>query len=122
MYVGAAISKLRLSRKGFSHAVGLDVNICDAMLSRIALKVLGLENTFGLSKPPDLSTMQVRIDNALIHKRDRHGWSYDAGKNAIVLDGYAVPYPGAEVVFNYAEWIGPQEAFETQDIDTGEQQ
>jgi len=98
---------------------GLRESICsldyDAMLSRIALKVLGLENTFGLSKPPDLSTMVVRIDDALIHRRDRHGWSYDAGRNAIMFDGYAVPYPGAEVVFRYAEWIGPQEAFESQD-------
>ena len=100
---------------------GLRESICsldyDAMLSRIALKVLGMENTFGLSRPPDLGTMEVRIDDALVHRRDRHGWSYDAGKNAIVFDGYAVPYPGAEIVFSYAEWIGPAEGLETQGED-----
>jgi hypothetical protein len=102
---------------------GLRESICsldyDAMLSRIALKVLGMENTFGLSRAPDLSTMQVRVDNAIVHRRDRHGWSYNAGKNAIVFDGYAVPYPGAEIVFSYAQWVGPQDAFDNQLDDTG---
>jgi hypothetical protein len=106
-----------------SSTEGLRESICsldyDAMLSRIALKVLGMENTFGLSNAPDLSTMEVRVDNALVHRRDRHGWSYDAGKNAIVFDGYAVPYPGAEVVFSYARWVGPQEGFENQLEDSG---
>ena len=67
--------------------------------------------------------MTVRIDDAYIHRRDRHGWSYDAGRNAIVFDGYAVPYPGAEVVINYAQWIGPADAFELQGSEVeGEEQ
>lgn len=102
---------------------GLRESICsldyDAMLSRIAMKVLGLENTFGLSKPPDLATMEVRVDSAVVHRRDRHGWSYDAGKNAIVFDGYAVPPPGAEIVFSYAEWVGSQDGLEEQNEDSG---
>ena len=112
-----------------SNTDGLRESICsldyDAMLSRIALKVLGMENTFGLSKPPDLATMEVRIDDALVHRRDRHGWSYNAGKNAIVFDGFAVPYPGSEVVISYGEWIGPAEGLENQndeEQDTGEEQ
>ena len=92
---------------------GLRESICsldyDAMLGRIALKVLGLNDRIYLSAPPDLGTVEVRIDDVLIHRRERHGWRYDAGDNCIIFDGYAVPYPGSEVVVRYGEWIGPSE-------------
>jgi len=97
---------------------GLRESICsldyDAMLNRIALKVLGLQNTFKLSAAPDLATLEVRVDEALIHRRKRHGWHYNAGTNTIVLDGYSVPYPGSYVIIRYAEWIGPQDEFASQ--------
>jgi hypothetical protein len=89
---------------------GIRESICsleyEAMLSRVALKVLGLESTFALNAAPDLNTMEVLVEGALVHRRERHGWQYDAGINAIVFDGYAVPQPGAEIVFKYALWIG----------------
>ena len=78
----------------------------DAMLERVALQVLGLDNTFALSAVPDLDTVEVRVDGALLHPRARHGWRYDAGANAIILDGYAVPPPGAAVEIRYYEWLG----------------
>ena len=75
---------------------GLRESICslhyDALLNRLAMKVLGLQDRIYLTAPPDLSTVDVRIDDALIHQRDRHGWRYDAGENSIVFDGYAVPF------------------------------
>ena len=84
------------------------------MLNRIALKALGLENTFKLSGAPSLATLEVRVDGISIHRRDRHGWRYDAGLNAIILDGYAVPYPASDIIIKYAQWIGPQDDFEAQ--------
>ena len=82
------------------------------MLERIALKVLGLENTFALSTAPDLDSMEVLVDGALVHRRERHGWHYNAGLNAIVFDGFAVPPPGAEIVFKYFLWIGTEDSLE----------
>lgn len=89
---------------------GLRESICaydyDAMLERVALQVLGLQVRFALSKLPELATMEVRVDGALVHRRDRHGWRYDAGDNSIVFDGYAVPPPGAAIEVAYFEWAG----------------
>jgi hypothetical protein len=98
---------------------GLRESICsldyDAMLGRIALKVLGLNDRIYLSAPPDLGTIEVRIDDVLMHRRERHGWRYDAGDNCIIFDGYAVPYPGSEVIVRYGEWIGPTEELMEED-------
>ena len=100
---------------------GLRESICslnyEAMLNRMAMKVLGLQDRIFLSSPPDLQTMEVRIDGALIHQRDRHGWSYDAGENSVIFDGYAVPYPGAEVVVRYAQWIGPPKEWDEDELE-----
>lgn len=97
---------------------GVRESICsldyDAMLQRIAVKVLGLDDTFALSKSPTLASLEVSVDGAFIHQRDRHGWRYDAGENTLIFDGYAVPYPGAEIVIRYPEWLGPEDAFEEQ--------
>ena len=89
---------------------GMRDSICaadyDAMLERMALKVIGLETTFYLSLVPDVDSVEVRSNGALIHPRQRHGWHYDAGLNAIVFDGYAVPPPAAQVEAKYYEWQG----------------
>ncbi|MBM74182.1 MAG: hypothetical protein CMK59_02170 [Proteobacteria bacterium] len=104
---------------------GLRESICslnyEAMLNRMAMKVLGLQDRIFLSSPPDLETMEVRIDGALIHQRDRHGWRYDAGENSVIFDGYAVPYPGAEVVVRYAQWIGPPKEWGDEEIELEEE-
>ncbi len=101
---------------------GLRESICslhyDALLERIALKVLGLDNTFALNAAPDLDTLEVLVNGASIHRRERHGWQYDAGLNAVVFDGFAVPPPGADIVFRYALWIGTEEDLEASVEDT----
>lgn len=104
---------------------GLRESICslsyESLLERIALKVLGLSNTFALNAAPDLGTMQVLVNGAQIHRRERHGWQYDAGLNAIVFDGFAVPPPGADISFKYDLWIGSEESLEASFTDTGEE-
>ncbi len=90
---------------------GLRESICaldyDAMLERIALQVLGLNTTFALSYFPNPESLEVRVDDVLVEKRDRHGWRHEAGDNTIVFDGYAVPRPGAEIAVSYFQWVGP---------------
>ena len=48
----------------------------------------------------------------LLYQRDENGWRYDAGKNAIVLDGYAVPGPGEGLEVRYYAWQGNIEEVE----------
>ena len=57
---------------------GLRESICslhyDALLERIALKALGLENTFALNAAPDLDTLQVLVNGAIsIAEKDMAG-------------------------------------------------
>jgi hypothetical protein len=96
---------------------GLRESICsfdyDAMLSRVAQHVLGLNVRFALLKIPNLDTVEVKVDGIIIHRRDRHGWWYDAGDNSIVFDGYAVPPPGSAIVITYYEWQGMNAPLDT---------
>lgn len=89
---------------------GVSDSICRKDLSdtmkALALNGLGLTDTFPLSTVPELETMEVRVDGVLIHQRERNGWSYDAGLNAVILDGYAIPGPDSEVEVRYYEWLG----------------
>jgi hypothetical protein len=73
-----------------------------------------------LNAAPDLSTLEVLVNGAQIHRRPRHGWQYDAGLNAIVFDGFAVPPPGADIVFRYALWIGTDAVLEASVTDTAD--
>lgn len=97
---------------------GLRESICSAdysaLLERIALKVLGLENRFALREVPDPTTLEVRVDGALIPQRERHGWTWDAGTNIVSLDGYAVPAPGSTVDIRYYQWMGSLDVLEDQ--------
>lgn len=101
---------------------GLRESICsldyETMLERVALRVLGLETTFYLRAVPDPASMEVLVDGAQIPARERHGWRYEAGLNAVVFDGYAVPQPGSDIVIRYYEWLGP--AFEEEESDVEE--
>lgn len=98
-------------------SLGLRESICSldygAMLERVALRVLGLTTTFELDAVPAPASLEVIVDGAIIPSRARHGWRYEAGVNAVVFDGYAVPQPGAEIVVRYYDWLGP--AFDDED-------
>lgn len=89
---------------------GLRESICspdfEGLLSRVALRALGLEVRFFLSAVPDLSTLAIYVDEVLVHERPQHGWRYDVGDNSIVFDGLAVPPPGSQVYASYLEWFG----------------
>ncbi len=95
---------------------GAKESICSsdygALLERVALHVLGLENEFALTELPELDSLEARVDEVLIHRRDRHGWHYEAGENLVVLDGYSVPPPGSTFVVRYFEWYGLEESLE----------
>ena len=50
------------------------------------------------------------MTQVLLHRRDRHGWRYEAAENLIVLDGYAVPPPGSTLTVRYYPWLGLEES------------
>ncbi len=78
----------------------------DALLERVAFHVLGMNAAFALEAVPAPDTMEVRVDGALVHRRDRHGWRYEAGDNTLVFDGFAIPGPGAGIEVSYTDWMG----------------
>ena len=54
----------------------------------------------------DLGSIEVRREDVLLYQREENGWQYDAGQNAIVLDGYAIPGPGESIEVKYYGWLG----------------
>ena len=72
--------------------------------------------SFCLSIPLDFPGGNVlnprRLPPVLSPTGDENGWRYDAGKNAIVLDGYAVPGPGEGLEVRYYAWQGNIEEVE----------
>ena len=77
------------------------------IMTSLALTASRLSDTFYLSRMPVLSTLEVRVDDVLIKERATDGWQYDAGDNAVVFDGYAVPRAGQHVTLTYFDLLGP---------------
>jgi hypothetical protein len=78
-------------------------------MKALALNALGLVDTFPLSLVPEPESIEVRRDGVLLYQREQNGWRYDAGQNAIVVDGYAIPGPGEGLEVRYYEWMGDVE-------------
>jgi hypothetical protein len=79
------------------------------LLTRIGLDVGGWNDTFFLEHVPAPETLVVSVDGVAIHERDEDGWRYDAGDNAIVFTGRAIPRPGMTVLVEYTPWVGAAE-------------
>lgn len=78
----------------------------DAMLARMALHVLGLEDQFALAELPELDSMEVLLDERVVPRDPVNGWSYEAGNNLLVLHGDYVPSPGEVLQASYYQWYG----------------
>ena len=91
---------------------GVQDSICRAdftdTMKALALNALGLTDTFPLRMVPEPETIEVRLEGVLLYERPENGWQYDAGLNAIVLDGYAIPGPGAGIEVRYFAWLGAE--------------
>lgn len=96
---------------------GMTASICagdfSTTMKQLALNAMGLNDTFPLAVVPELSTMEVWVDSTEIERADTDGWRYDAGDNAVILDGFAVPAPGATVLVRYYPWMGSGESEQT---------
>jgi len=76
------------------------------ILQRIALQVIGWNDTFVLARLPDPETLKVWVDSVVIPEREVDGWTYAPGDNAILFHGRAVPRPGMEVLVEYLPLMG----------------
>ncbi len=96
---------------------GLQDSICrqdfSETMQQLALNALGLQASFTLSQVPEPGSVEVRLNDVLLYERAENGWQYDAGQNAITLDGYAVPGPGMGLSIQYFEWSGNSLAADT---------
>lgn len=79
------------------------------LLTQVGLDAAGWNDTFVLEQLPQPDTIVVRVDAVVIPQRERDGWVYDAGDNAVVFDGRAVPRPGMTVDIEYVPWVGPED-------------
>jgi len=75
------------------------------VLEDIGFALAGVGDTFVLEGLPDATTLEVRVEEVLMPQlspeRNRDGWTYDPGANAILFTGFAVPRPGQEVRVTY---------------------
>lgn len=89
---------------------GLTDSICrqdfSDTMKQLALNAIGLTDTFYLTQVPEPGSIEVRRNEVLLYERAENGWQYDAGLNAIVLDGYAIPGPGEGIEVKYYGWLG----------------
>jgi hypothetical protein len=79
---------------------GVSASVCSsnwaASLNAIADGLLRPRNTFPLSAPPDLATLQVVIDGSATT-----AWHYDASTRSVVFD--TPPAPGSQILLHYSE-------------------
>ncbi len=61
------------------------------------LSATGQTDRFGLSTPPDPTTIVVMVDGVI----QESGWTYDEAGQAVVFDADAVPDPGAHIQVDY---------------------
>ena len=89
---------------------GLFESICQedfaGVMASLGLLAAGMVDRFPLTAIPELSSLEVRVDDVLIHQRPHDGWQYDAADNAIVFDGYAIPRPGQGIEVRYFDFLG----------------
>lgn len=102
---------------------GLTDSICrqdfSDTMKQLALNAMGLTDTFHLSAVPEPDSIEVRRDGVLLYERAQNGWRYDAGENAIVVDGYAIPGPGQGLEVRYYAWMGNLEETDTASAEAG---
>lgn len=80
------------------------------VLGQVGLDVAQWNDRFVLSRIPDAQTLQVRVDQVLMHEREEDGWIWSAGENAVVFTGRAIPRPGMAVQVDYEIDIGGEPA------------
>jgi hypothetical protein len=84
---------------------GITGSICDSdyssSLNFIQQQIVALSTQFLLSTTPNVATIVVTINGAVVPQSSTNGWVYNATNNSIQFFGTAVPPQGASVAINY---------------------
>lgn len=85
---------------------GTKASICSntfsADLAELGLTVAGLARRFELSREPDWSTVEVRVNGQVVPMSPDQGWRYDPNSLTIYFDGQYVPPPQATIEVEYS--------------------
>jgi len=80
---------------------GVQGSICDASyatsLASIATQITTLSTQFFLNKTPQVNTIVVTVNGAVIPQNATNGWQYNSTANSILFYGTAVPAQGASI-------------------------
>jgi hypothetical protein len=84
---------------------GIIGSICDnsyaSSLSNIAGQIATLSTQFYLNQVPQVSTIVVTVNGAMVAGNGTNGWTYNSTNNAIQFHGTAVPPQGATISVNF---------------------
>lgn len=79
--------------------------ICDADLRRaltnVKARILEIITEYKLARVPNLSTLQIFINGALVPQDAVNGWTYHSNTNSIRFHGTAVPRSDATIMVKY---------------------
>lgn len=85
---------------------GVVGSICDLSFENTLVQIAEALNTlrkiFPLSLKPDVATIQVKVNGAVIPRDPTNGWTYVQSVNAIEFLGTYVPPPAADIQIQYA--------------------
>jgi hypothetical protein len=70
-------------------------------MAEIAGQIAMLSTQFFLDRLPDVSTITVEVDGALVPQDSTNGWTYDANANSIMFHGSATPSQDATIAVNF---------------------
>lgn len=80
---------------------GTSESICSGDLreaiSNVRARILEVVTEYHLDRQPNISTIQVTVNGALVASDPLNGWTYDATKLAVVFHGTAIPAPDASI-------------------------
>lgn len=84
---------------------GVSESICytdfSSYLDQVTVRLKSVLNEYILDKKPILDSLAVYKNGVLIRKGDVDGWSYNAEKNSVFLNGSAKPGPNDKIDIKY---------------------
>jgi hypothetical protein len=102
---------------------GLTESICATsyrdLLSAVGVSAAGLLESFPLTRLPDPTSIEVRVDGVVMPERARDGWRYEPATNAIRFTGFAVPRPLMEIEVEYGK-LSDRDRDTPEDSDAGD--
>jgi hypothetical protein len=80
-------------------------NICDASyasaLNQIQARIGELSTQFYLNRQPQVPTIFVKVNGAVIGQDSVNGWTYNAAANSVVFHGASIPPQNAVIEVNF---------------------